>query len=228
MNTHLYRSRDDRMLAGVAGGLAELWDADPSLVRIIWALLVPLTGGIALVVYIVMAIVVPEEDGGRSWGTPSHWNAQTGYASSGPAGDATGPTAVTATSTDATATATVPPVPAAPTGGTPPTSSPAPAAAWQPSRLDAREARRTARHEARAARRAGRGYDGRSGALVVGVLFILVGAWYLVREYLPEIDWDWFWPLVLVGVGVLVLVVAVRPRPDAASPGDADGRSDRS
>ena len=59
---HLYRSRDDRMLAGVAGGLAELWDADPSLVRIVWALLIVLTGGIALVVYVVMAIVVPEED----------------------------------------------------------------------------------------------------------------------------------------------------------------------
>ena len=39
MGTRLYRSRDDRMLAGVAGGLAELWDADPSLVRIVWALL---------------------------------------------------------------------------------------------------------------------------------------------------------------------------------------------
>src|SRR6476659_10827397 len=58
----LYRSRDDRMLAGVAGGLAELWDADPSLVRIVWAMLVILTGGLALVVYIVMAVVVPEED----------------------------------------------------------------------------------------------------------------------------------------------------------------------
>ena len=46
MSTHLYRSRDDRMLAGVAGGLAELWDADPSLVRVIWALLVVFTGGI--------------------------------------------------------------------------------------------------------------------------------------------------------------------------------------
>jgi phage shock protein PspC (stress-responsive transcriptional regulator) len=50
------------MLAGVAGGLAEMWGADPSLVRIIWALLVVFTGGIALLVYIVMAIVVPEED----------------------------------------------------------------------------------------------------------------------------------------------------------------------
>jgi phage shock protein C len=57
----LYRSRDDRMLAGVAGGLAELWGADPSLVRVIWALLVVFTGGVALIVYIVMALVVPEE-----------------------------------------------------------------------------------------------------------------------------------------------------------------------
>ena len=57
----LYRSRDDRMLAGVAGGLAEMWGADPSLVRVIWALLVIFTGGIALLVYIVMALVVPEE-----------------------------------------------------------------------------------------------------------------------------------------------------------------------
>ena len=62
MGDRLYRSRHDRMLAGVAGGLAEMWGADPSLVRIIWALLVIFTGGIALLVYIVMAIVVPEED----------------------------------------------------------------------------------------------------------------------------------------------------------------------
>src|SRR5512132_4347656 len=62
MSTHLYRSREDRMLAGVAGGLAEMWDADPSLVRIVWALLTIFTGGLAFVVYIVMAIVVPEED----------------------------------------------------------------------------------------------------------------------------------------------------------------------
>ncbi len=49
------------MLAGVAGGLADMWGADPSLVRVIWALLVIFTGGVALLVYIVMAIVVPEE-----------------------------------------------------------------------------------------------------------------------------------------------------------------------
>ncbi len=56
----LYRSRTDRMFAGVAGGLAERLDADPALVRITWAVLVFVTGGFALLVYIIMAFVVPE------------------------------------------------------------------------------------------------------------------------------------------------------------------------
>jgi len=61
MTRRLFRSRDDRMLAGVAGGLAELWDADPSVVRVVWAILVPFTGGFALLAYVIMALVVPEE-----------------------------------------------------------------------------------------------------------------------------------------------------------------------
>ena len=55
MSDRLYRSRDDRMIAGVAGGVAEQLDADPSLIRIVWAVLIVLTGGLALLVYIVMA-----------------------------------------------------------------------------------------------------------------------------------------------------------------------------
>jgi phage shock protein PspC (stress-responsive transcriptional regulator) len=52
------------MLAGVAGGVAEMTDVDPSLVRIVWALLIILTGGIALLVYIIMAFIVPEAPDG--------------------------------------------------------------------------------------------------------------------------------------------------------------------
>src|SRR6187551_4122818 len=59
MNTRLYRSPDDRVLAGVAGGMAQAYDLDPALVRIGWALLIVATGGLFLLVYIVMAIVVP-------------------------------------------------------------------------------------------------------------------------------------------------------------------------
>ena len=57
------------MIAGVAGGVAEHLDADPSLIRIVWAVLIFLTGGLALLVYIVMAIVVPGTTRGHG---PSH------------------------------------------------------------------------------------------------------------------------------------------------------------
>ena len=73
MSDRLYRSRDDRILTGVAGGVAEQLDADPSLIRIVWAVLIVLTGGLALLVYIVMAVVVPERGRpGRSPGTGRH------------------------------------------------------------------------------------------------------------------------------------------------------------
>ena len=61
MDDRLYRSRSDRMIAGVAGGLAERYDLDPSLVRIGWALVILGTGGLFFLLYIVMAIVVPED-----------------------------------------------------------------------------------------------------------------------------------------------------------------------
>ena len=60
MNRRLYRSRRDSVLGGVAGGVAEYLDVDPSIVRIIWAILALVTGGLFLVLYIVMWIVVPE------------------------------------------------------------------------------------------------------------------------------------------------------------------------
>lgn len=56
----LYRSRKQRSLAGVCGGIAEYLDVDPSLVRIAWVILSTL-GGPAVLLYIVMAAVVPEE-----------------------------------------------------------------------------------------------------------------------------------------------------------------------
>jgi len=47
------------MVAGVAGGIADALRLDSSLVRIIWAILIPLSGGFMLLLYAVMAIVVP-------------------------------------------------------------------------------------------------------------------------------------------------------------------------
>lgn len=59
MNRRLYRSPNDRVLAGVAGGMAEAYDFDPAIARVVWTLLILFTGGVFLIVYIVMALVVP-------------------------------------------------------------------------------------------------------------------------------------------------------------------------
>ena len=84
-NRRLYRSETDSVLGGVAGGVSEYLDVDPAIVRVVWALLALLTGGIFFVLYIVMWIVVPygpasgEVDAGDSAapeGGPATWNAQ--------------------------------------------------------------------------------------------------------------------------------------------------------
>jgi phage shock protein C len=60
MNKKLYRSRKEKMIAGVAGGLGEYFDVDTTLIRIL--LVVSLFfGGFGLLAYIILWIVVPEE-----------------------------------------------------------------------------------------------------------------------------------------------------------------------
>ncbi len=56
----LYRSRKDRSVAGVCGGVADYLGVDPTLVRILWVIFA-LAGGPGLILYIIMAAVVPEE-----------------------------------------------------------------------------------------------------------------------------------------------------------------------
>jgi len=57
----LYRSRTDRMIAGVCGGLGKYLGIDPTLIRLIFALLVFFGVGSGLLVYLILMIVVPEE-----------------------------------------------------------------------------------------------------------------------------------------------------------------------
>jgi phage shock protein C len=55
----LYRSRSQRMIAGVCGGLADYFNIDATLVRVLF-LLLAVFGGTGLVIYIVMWIIVPD------------------------------------------------------------------------------------------------------------------------------------------------------------------------
>ena len=145
MDRRLTRSRD-AMIGGVAAGVATWMNADPAIIRIAWALLVPLTGGIAFLAYIVAWIVIPEE-----------------------------PRPIDASPTvgaDGEAASDAPP---------PPIGS-------------------------------GGGVSGDRAALLIGGGLIVLGLWFLVREYLPEIRWDLIWPLLLVGAGAVILVTASRRR----------------
>ena len=55
----LYRSRKNRFIAGVCGGLGEFFDIDPTWIRLLFVLFLFL-GGSALLIYIVMWLIVPE------------------------------------------------------------------------------------------------------------------------------------------------------------------------
>lgn len=56
----LYRSESQRMLCGVCGGIAEYFNIDPTIVRLIWVVL-GLMGFSGVVAYIIAAIVMPSQ-----------------------------------------------------------------------------------------------------------------------------------------------------------------------
>ena len=144
MNRRLTRSRD-AMVGGVAAGVANWIGTDPALVRIAWAILVPLTGGAAFLAYIVGWIVIPEAP---KDGAPLSAASDAGGAEEG--------------------------------------SEPTPAPV----------------------QRSGGGNPG----LWVGLGLVAIGAYFLVREYLPDFSWNLVWPVAIVGIGVLILVSATRRR----------------
>lgn len=162
MADRLYRSRDDSVIGGVAGGVADALDVDPSIVRVVWVVLAILTGGVAALVYLIMLIVVPQA----------------------PEADDRPADAAAAPETPATA--------AAPLVGTAPPAGAAPAAMAMP----------------RARARARRG--GAGGGLVFGAILILIGAWFLVREYVPDLDLDLVWPVAVIVLGGLLVLTSMR------------------
>ena len=59
MEKRLYRSRENAVIGGVCGGIAEYLDVDPTIVRLIWAFSA-FYGGIGILAYLVCLIVIPE------------------------------------------------------------------------------------------------------------------------------------------------------------------------
>ncbi len=214
MNDRLYRSRDDRVLAGVAGGLAERLDLDPSLVRIIWAILVVLSGGLFLLLYVIMAIVVPEAPPGADrwagWApastspgpgaVPGWGDPQTGqsFAAAEP------PSSSTAAASEPPPTAATPDV-AAP-GAPPPDAAFAPPTqpSAPPPPVTPPPAWSSGWDERRSRRRGG-------GAVIGGIVLVLIGSYFLLRTVAPQIAIGPFWPVIVIVIGVALVVGSLRP-----------------
>lgn len=82
MEKRLYRSRVNRVVAGICGGIAEYFRIDPVIIRIATVLLTLITGGTGILVYIIAIFIIPDEKNefGQDFGssTKSGFNNSTG------------------------------------------------------------------------------------------------------------------------------------------------------
>ena len=61
MEKKLYRSVTNKKIAGVCGGIAEYFNIDPTIVRLIWAIVTVCGFGTGVLLYIICAFVIPEK-----------------------------------------------------------------------------------------------------------------------------------------------------------------------
>jgi phage shock protein C len=198
------RSSRERMWAGVAGGMAEYFDLDPALVRLMWVAVTVVSHGLAVPVYILAWIVLPRDDRPpsnahqpwRDWSEEFHSETQrladearrsAGSWGAQPSSPPTGPRdAATEKGVPASYTEPIPP-PSAPSYG-----EPAQQPAWgpPPGYIDPH------RHHYGRSPRTG-------GIILVGLGVLLLAA---NAGLFAWIDWHTLWPLVLIGLGLLLLV----------------------
>lgn len=203
MNDRLYRSVHDRVLAGVCGGLAQRLGVDPGLVRVACVVVALFTGIFPiLILYVIMAVVVPEEPAGLGARSPTPpgpdafpgWAPPGGTASPPPDwGAAGGPAAQ--------------PVPPAADDQASLGGSGAPPEAWQttppgswPTTLPAPTTSPPV----------SRPHDPLLG-VVAGLLLVGFGGFLLLRDRLL-IDWGVVAAAGLIALGAVVIISALRPR----------------
>lgn len=63
----LYKSRNDKKISGVCAGIAEYFGIDPTLIRLLWAVVTLFTVGTGVLAYIICAIIIPEMPDGETY-----------------------------------------------------------------------------------------------------------------------------------------------------------------
>jgi phage shock protein C len=191
------RSSRERMWAGVAGGMAEYFELDPSLVRLLWIAATVVSGGLAVPIYILAWIILPRDDrptvdsaqAWRDWSQEFHSETQRlaeearrmagdvrDAGRSWRAPDAPAPGVDPATNKGMPTTASYPP-------------QPTEDAWWQSERYLERQ-----RHPPRHPRSTG------IVLVTLGILLLAANA-----GLFSWIEWRTMWPLIFIGLGVLLL-----------------------
>ena len=192
----LTRSSRERMWAGVAGGMAEYFDLDPALVRLMWVAAAVVSGGLAVPVYILAWIILPRDDRAPTTGAGAHvwrdWSDEFHSETQRLADEARrmaddmrrapGPTQATGAE-PARDAATDKGVPSSYT--TPPTQEDW----WRSDRYVERH-----RHHGRHPRSTG------IVLVTLGVLLLAANA-----GIFSWIEWRTMWPMIFIGLGVLLL-----------------------
>lgn len=57
----LYRSRRDKIIGGVCGGIAQYMEVDPVVVRLVWAIATLVSMGMGILAYLIAWVIIPEE-----------------------------------------------------------------------------------------------------------------------------------------------------------------------
>lgn len=216
----VYRSRHTKVLGGVAAGLAEYFDIDVTVMRLIFALLL-VTIPNTIIAYILAWIIIPEEPPGLSARAPE--KSSTGGAAMIEKEGNTfkgGMTADDIIRSQGAGSSCVPHVPtgsqggtqgtaAAPDAGQTPEAPMHPAAASSPSSVQT-SATPTGQKPVHG--------SGDKSRQLLGYILIAVGALVMVNRYLPISIWNLSrqlvraWPVAIIVVGIAIIVGAVRGR----------------
>ena len=222
MNTRrLYRSRYDKQLAGVAGGMAEYLELDPTLVRILWILSVFL-GGFTILLYIILAFIMPLAPvgpvaGGRgpTWAPGGSWAPSGSWAPGGAPVPGAAPAAGTPEASGNEAGSV-----AGSEGGDAAgaTADASPTQEWDAGQAGWADPAWTGTQgwaaqapgpEPTTDRRRGAG-----AAVYAGVLLVVFGAIALADSVIPGLAAVSLWPVLLVALGAMLLVGSMRRSAD--------------
>lgn len=157
MYKKLYRSNTDKMIGGVSGGIAEYFEIDPTIVRILFVLAVFFGGG-GLIAYIILWIIVPE----KPYVFPGSQQTQTDYQSN----------------------------------------------FTQPKQESEANENKSELKEEPFNYAAFQQKQKSNISSVAGIVLIVIGALFLLNNFIPRFNFGDFWPFILIAVGIGLLLNA--------------------